>query len=409
MTEPMKTKAAGKRIAAAGLCAVLGMTGCSSSKPSATLTPQSFQNREELKLPARHGDDQRAGKPRIQASVATTRPAVGVSLGGYQTVGGVVAEVNGNPIYANKVLKLVRAALAARATELNESQFRDLASAEIKRKIQGLERDELVFGAADRNLQGDDRKFAEFLTMQFRTQKITEAGGSPELAVRKAAADEDDFDELVTDQYRKYMTEVFYRKKVLPRIQISADDLREYYNHNRDSEFTQLDEVSFRMIKIDTRARSKADAQQRAQEILTKAKTGDFADLARTMNDDPRLARSGGDQGSLKRGSFLLEQVEKALWDTPVDGVTPIIQDSGGLYIAKVTARKVGNVQGFDAPGVQEAIRRTLWSRQFRDLTDEIDRNLRQNSMVREGNDMTQIAVEMALQNYPLWSGQKNP
>ena len=58
------------------------------------------------------------------------------------------------------------------------------------------------------------------------------------MARRKAEADGDDFDELVLAEYRTQMHNVFYRRKVVPRIQITADDMRSYYNANLQREFT---------------------------------------------------------------------------------------------------------------------------------------------------------------------------
>lgn len=377
--------------------------GCESSRPTVPLAASSFQ------------------RPALAPQVApTTRPAPmrqhaaapvpsavhvqGASLGGYKTLGGVVAEVNGNPIYANKVLRQLVPELSARASEMDEQQFRTLATQEVTKKIQGLERDELVFGAADRTLGDDDRKIAEALTMQVRSRRITEAGGSAELARHKAAADGDDFDDLILAEYRKQMTDVFYRRKVVPKIQITADDMRDYYNANLQTEFTQQPEITFRVIQVATRRYpGKSEANQRAQELLAKAKTADFAELARTDNDDPNLARSGG-QFTVQRGAYRLEKVEQALWATPVGQITPIVEDTGGFYIAKVESRKEGSVMSFDARETQDKIRGTLWSRQFRMLTEAIEHNLRGKSMVRENPDMTQTAVEMAMQNYPLWA-----
>lgn len=405
----MKNIAVTRLVLAAGACSLLiaAGAGCDSDKPTTVLTPISFENRAGLALPDRPtGAAKPTIKPATTARVATTNPpAIGVSLGEYQTIGGVVSEVNGNPIYANKVLKMVKAELAARAREMDETRFRAFATTEINKKIQGLQRDELVFGAADRSLAGDDRKLADFLTMQYRTQKITEAGGSVELAQRKAQANGDSFDEDVYDHYRQYMTEVFYRRKVLPRIQVSADDLRNYYTANFTKEFTEQDEVKFRLIKIDgKRSLNKQTLRKRAEEVLEKAKAGDFAEVARTMNDDTRLARSGGEELPIQRGAYRLENVEKAVWETPVGQVTPIIEDSGGLYIAKVESRKDGKTRPFEDKATQERIQRVLSSRQFQSLTDAIEQKLRQESMVRESPEMRQVAVEMAMQNYTLWS-----
>ena len=328
-----------------------------------------------------------------------------IAPGQYQTIGGVVSEVNGNPIYAGQVLRSLRGELSARAPEMNETQFRRFATEQIAERIRHLQRDELVFAAADRFLPQEDRKIAQMLTMQYRTRRITEAGGSLELARRAAAAEGEDFEEQVYDQYRKNMTEVYYRRKVFPRIQISADDLRSYYNQNRQKEFSDPGKITFRLIKIDPRTRGGDEAARAlASDVRNQATTGDFAAVARTINDDARLARTGGEEAPIQRGAYRLEKVEAELWNLRVGEVSPVIEDSGGLYIAKVEERTTGNTKSFDDPAVQNSIRETLWRQQYTKLTGDIEKNLIKNSSVRDSPQMMQTVLEMAMQGYAVWS-----
>src|SRR5581483_10109564 len=120
-----------------------------------------------------------ASAPRgASTRVASTR---GKSTGEYITIGGVVAEVNGTPIYANKILKALDTALATKAKELDAKQFEHVASDLINKQVQEYVRAELEYAAADRNLQSDDKTLADNLTMQWRQKRITECGGSVEV------------------------------------------------------------------------------------------------------------------------------------------------------------------------------------------------------------------------------------
>jgi parvulin-like peptidyl-prolyl isomerase len=246
--------------------------------------------------------------------------------------------------------------------------------------------------------------------MYYRTQLITEAGGSVELAREKAAADGVDFDEQVLDQYRRYMRDVFFERKVRPRIKIGADDIRDYYAANLMSEFSTPESITFRLIKVDARkAGSKEAAEKKAHELREETLKGDFAEIARTKNDDARLAQSGGTEEAIQRGAYRLEKVEKALWDLPIGQVSPVIEDTNGFFIAKVEERTLGKVADFQDERVQLKIRDTLRARQFRELTEQIETKLRGNFMVyptteREIDQMMQTAIEMAMQNYPVWS-----
>jgi parvulin-like peptidyl-prolyl isomerase len=390
-----------------GTC--LALAGCgNSSKPEVPLNSDVFRRSTTAPVVSTAPATQvvRASAAPAAPVTPTTLPAgVTMGLGQFQTVGGVLSEVNGFPIYANKVLRALRNELATKAPQMSEQQFRAFAKVEIERRVSDLQRAELMYGAADRNLEDDDRKLAERLTMFYRTQLITEAGGSVELAREKAAADGVDFDEQVLDQYRRYMTDVFMERKVRPRIKIGADDIRDYYAANLKTEFSTPESITFRLIKVDARkAGSKEAAEKKARELREEAVKADFAEIARTKNDDARLAQSGGKEEAIQRGAYRLEKVEKAMWDLPIGQVSPVIEDTGGYYIAKVDERTPGKVADFHDEQVQRSIRNTLWARQFRELTEQIEKKLRGNFMVYVTDEMVQTAIEMAMQNYPMWA-----
>lgn len=392
------------------------LVGCETGRPTAPLSYSSFQRpalAPQVALPATSAAP--TTRPTLPSVALRQHPAAplpsavqatGAPLGGYKTLGGIVAEVNGNPIYANKVLRQITPALSARAAEMDEQQFKALATNEIRDRIRDLVRAELLFGAAERILSAEDRKIAETLTMQDRSRRITEAGGSVELARRRAADDGEDFDELILDTYRQKMSEVFRYRKIRPRIQVSGDDMRNYYNANLQTIFTQQDEVTVRIIQINPRRyRTKADAQARAQEIQAKAQApnADFAELARTGNDDPNLARTGG-QFTLQRGAYRYEKVEQALWSTPVGQITPIIEDTGGFFIALVESRKEGKTMPFEDVATQNRIFADLSSRQQQELIAAIERTQVGNSAIVPERPREDIVIDMAMQNYPLWA-----
>ena len=115
-------------------------------------------------------------------------PAIGASSGQYLTLGGVVAEVNGTPIYANKVLALNEIPFRVKAKQLDARRFQYQAMIDIKKTVRELIQGELEYAAAQRNLDPDDRRLADAATMYWRSQKITAAGGSLELARRASLA-----------------------------------------------------------------------------------------------------------------------------------------------------------------------------------------------------------------------------
>ncbi|MEO6435676.1 MAG: peptidylprolyl isomerase [Tepidisphaeraceae bacterium] len=339
-------------------------------------------------------------------TVETTEPAA--PIGQFIVLGGVVAEVNGVPIYANKVLQLVEPILAARAKELNREQFYKVATKEITLQMVALRNLELEYAAAERNLDEKDKQIADAMTEQWRGRQISAAGGSVELAKRRAAERGEDFDELVHQQYRVAMSRIYYEKKLVPKIQVSASDMREYYDRNRNTVFTERGAARFRLIKIDVK---KSGGREPALDKVTGlrnriVKAGQpFEEIARSVNDDPNWLRSGGDLGAaIEAGAFKIEPVEKAVWVTPVGKVTEIIEAGDAFYIAKVESKTEGKVLPFESEEVQSKIAETLRSEQFRKMRRDVQDQLFKDAMFRSDAQMMNTAIEMAMQNYPRWA-----
>ena len=146
--------------------------------------------------------------------LSTTAPAVarvttGPSSGEYVTLGGVLAEVNTTPIYADKVLSQIAPVLSARAKESSREQFRNIAAKEIRDQVQALVNLELEYAAALRNLDQKDKDFAEALTADWRRHKIAESEGSLELARKRAESQGQNFDDMLNEQYRLFMSQIY--------------------------------------------------------------------------------------------------------------------------------------------------------------------------------------------------------
>src|SRR5207248_5075745 len=111
-----------------------------------------------------------------------------------------------------------------------------------------LIRIELFYAAAQRTLDAEDKRLADVLTINWRMQQITQAGGSVELARRKAHEEFGaDFDELVQERSRIELTRIYEQKKIVPRIQVTAGDIREYYDNNVNKKFSEAERVKFRL------------------------------------------------------------------------------------------------------------------------------------------------------------------
>lgn len=355
----------------------------------------------------RKQDDDDEASP---TTLPATRPVaanVQPGNGGFQTVGAVIAEVNGKPIYADRILKELEPELASKAAALTPDQFRELAAREIDQQVQEAISDELVFAAAQRKLDMRERSLADSFTEKWRNDQIIEAGGSLELARTRALEQGQTFEQLVDEQYRMNMRDIYRQRKVYPRIQVTPDDIRRYYDRNVDKEFTERSKIQFRLIKIEVKkiGPNREDSITRITEIREKAIAGDFAEVASAENHDEKLKKDGGNVGFIERGSFRIEEVEERVWDTPEGEVTDIIETQDAFYIAKVEQKENGRVRAFEEPIVQAAIANRLRSEQFEVLLAAERATLRDQAVVNyDPKTMLQPAIEMAMQNYPRWA-----
>ena len=346
----------------------------------------------------------------------TTTTKAGATAGEYFTIGGVIAEVNSTPIYANKLLNLVEPVLAARAKELTFERFKVVADGELRALRNALIKHELEYAAAEANLDERDKEMADLLTLEWRRRQISEAGGSEELARRNAPEiarrnnlnPRASFDELVQEQYRVFMSKVFYQKKIMPRVQVSASEMRDYYDRNRAQLFTERGAAQFRLIKIDVKkSGGREEALRKITELRNRiVKAGEsFELIARSANDNPLLLKTGGSV-KVDQGAFAVKEVDDAVWSTPEGQVTEIIDAGDAFYLAQVLERKPGRVQPFEDEVVQARIRDDLEARDFREMRQKVQDQLAQNAVIRADPAMLNPALEMAMQNYARWSGK---
>jgi parvulin-like peptidyl-prolyl isomerase len=361
-----------------------------------------------------------ATSPRLAPAVeAATRPSVpatratsGPVPGQYLVLGAVVAEANGVPIYADKIIRDLEPLLSARAKELDAEQFQKLAVREIAQRIMGAISDELEYAAAQRNLDERDKQYARAMTEQWRQQQTTLAGGSIELAREKFSREGRSFDEELAEQEKMNLSRLFLSKRVNPRIAVTRAEMVEYYERNRDALFTEHGQARFRVIRIDPAKIGGPDAAARAlelvQQIHEQARRGeDFATLAEKYNSDTRYARMNQQLTPVKSGMFSVAEVEKAAWALQAGQVSDVIDAGQAFYLVQLVGKEEGRVRPFESPEVQDQIEQTLRTEQRAKLREQYIGELSEGAMIRGNprNDprMMQPAVDIAVQRYPVW------
>ncbi len=349
-----------------------------------------------------------------QVKPAATRPTTGPAAtatvqafaeGQFINLGGVIAQVNGNPIYANEVLRTIAPVLAGRAKDLSPQAFQQAAAQEIGRQVDDMIRAEVEFAAADQNTNREDKQNAERMTEGWRNRMITENKGSVEETRRAFREHGRSFDDAAKDQYRVNLVRVYYSKKLYPRIQVSAEDMRRYYEKNRDAQFTDRDNATFRLIKVSAKdVGSDAAAKERIEELHAKATRGeDLARLAEDFNQDSFLKKNKGLLGPYDRGAYVIDEIDKAVWTINPGQLTPIIKVGDAYYFARLEEKKLGRVKAFEEDEVQKKMTDAIRGEQFAKMRRDMEMQLRKESVVSKNMEMYQNTLNMAVQNYAKW------
>jgi parvulin-like peptidyl-prolyl isomerase len=372
--------------------------------------------REGVRAPATQATTSEVanGSAESEPSVAPTGPAApGDSTGQWQWVGSVLAVVNGEPIYAHKVIDTVDRALQAEARSGDEAHFRLVAEDLVGKQIRDFIENDLEYAAAQRSLEKGDDQIAKMVTGDWRKEQIRKAGGSEALARQRAKEDGQDFDEVVRQQYRINLTRLYYQRKIFPLIQVSAQDMRDYYQANI-RRYQTASAARFRVIFIGSQATGGREMalEKARRQVYEPAKAGaDFAELASRVNDDPGLMHSkgavGDEKGWMEKGAYAVDKVEEAVWEIKPGEVTEPIdaKDRGqdGFFVAKLEELRVGKTEPFESQKVQDDIRETLRREQFAKLREMHRRDLVQKAVIRENPNMRDAAMEMVMQRYRGW------
>jgi parvulin-like peptidyl-prolyl isomerase len=382
-------------------------------QPISPVVRDHVRNADRIEIPAAATRPSTESVASIQSAGVISEPTTGptgVSTATFQYVGAVVAEVNGQPIYADKVLARLERALSSEAKHRDLSSFRVLADELVHQEIAYLVRDELQFAAAEKSLDKNDKELAKNLTVDWRRKQITAAGGAEAEARARFAAQGQNFEEAAREEYRHLVFEIYLQRKILPLVQVSADDIRHYYqDHIRD--FTVAAAAKFRVIKIDIQKNGENAAMAKAREVAQRAQGGDdFAALAAQFNDDPILQGNKGavgENGWMEKGAYVNEKLEQAVWQLKPRQITPIMQIGDYIYIAKLEDIRDGKARTFEDAQVQEAIEQKLRGEQLSKLTRKQTEDLEKNAVIVPKIGMDKVAVDMVMQRYPLWASAK--
>jgi len=121
------------------------------------------------------------------------------------------------------------------------------------------------------------------------------------------------------------------RKIIEPRIEITDEDIKAYFEENKDS-FNEEEQVAASHILV-------AD-EATANKVAKKLADGeDFATLAEEFSTDTMSAENGGELGLFPRGKMVPE-FEEVAFSMKVDAISDPVKTEHGYHLIKVTDKK---------------------------------------------------------------------
>jgi peptidyl-prolyl cis-trans isomerase C len=134
----------------------------------------------------------------------------------------------------------------------------------------------------------------------------------------------------------------FIEKTIVPKVTVSEEDARKFYNENPDK-FTKSEAVkaSHILVGVDQKATAeeKKAAREKAEKLRKELAGGaDFAALAKASSTCPS-SQQGGDLGYFGKGQ-MVPAFEQAAFSLKPGEISEVVETQFGYHIIKLTDKK---------------------------------------------------------------------
>ena len=161
------------------------------------------------------------------------------------------------------------------------------------------------------------------------------------------------------------------------RVKLNEADLRAYYEQN-NATLAQQEQRRARhiLLTVDPSASAddKAKVKAQAQELLAQLRQSPdrFPELARTRSQDPGSAAQGGDLNFFARGA-MVKPFEDAAFALDVGKVSDVVETEFGFHIIQVTDVRRPAAEPFEKvrPKLEAELTRQQAQRQFAEVAEE--------------------------------------
>jgi len=190
-------------------------------------------------------------------------------------------------------------------------------------------------------------------------------------------------DDFKRDLRRSLTVDKVLNKEVTSKINISDQDIGNYYNAHK-SEFNLI-EPQYHLAQIfvtitpnpqvhtSDKAQNEADARKKVQMLVNRLDSGDdFAMLATKYSEDPETSGNGGDLGFTPESSLkntdavtrdMVMKLKPGQYSPVITVINPLTKQLVGFRLVKLIAKEPAGQRELSDPRVQEAVRSQLRDR----------------------------------------------
>lgn len=204
------------------------------------------------------------------------------------------------------------------------------------------------------------------------------------------------------DLYRvSIVIDELIQQKVLDGIDITRDDVAEFFEQNKEEFTPSDDEVRASHVLISTEQREEEEARAIAEEVVEKVQDGeDFAQLVSEYSEDPSAEQNEGDLGFFTEDEMVPEFSEAVFSLNETGEISEPIKTDFGFHVIKLTdMRKEGDEPELD--DVYDQVEENLLNQKNSEAVEEYIMGLREES------DIEKIDVEEI--ELPESGGQQQP
>ena len=281
---------------------------------------------------------------------------------------GVVATVNGRPIYSAEIDSNYKSQFPTKGEGESQDQVQ-LRRMEI---LGSLVDNEIMFQRAEKAgvIATDDQVSARLTEMRapYTTEEFNKQLDNWGLTLNK-----------LKERVRKdESVKLLFVKDISSKINISDTDVTNFYNANRGSFNLPEQQVHLAQILVtpnadpnvhnlkNDKAKNDAEARQKIKAIEARLKQGeDFAMVAQNYSEDAQTTPNGGDMGFLGESAMdkSSPELKKLVLAMRPGTISPILPGPDGYRILKLISKEPAGQRELGDPRVQQTIRETLLSR----------------------------------------------